>query len=277
MKKKNLDYTVVATHAHASFKTQPFYSKHTEIYYKHWHDEHPEVVYLGNSLGFRGNDFCDADTVVLGCSVTSGIGLPFEKTWPHLLAGKLGIVNNISLPGGSVAQIADVGMDIMSMFKPPKRILLLTPNLERLNVAFSKESGMWKTYNWDTNINEFIAMQGEKIEPLKIDSYDGKYRSLPLEFAVSESFRALIRLGLFAKLIGSTFHYFSWLDDVNAVYRGCGIDGFVDGKDCQPQGACHEHLRGGEFWDCAIDRSPHPGAHHHVHYAERFETILGIQ
>ena len=240
-----------------------------------WHEPYPNVSYETNTHGFRAAEFTDAETVVLGCSTTFGVGLPFERTWPIKLKEHLGATNIVAIPGGSIPQIVDVGTRIMSGFRAPKRVMFLTPNLERLHVSFSLNIDAKATFNWDNNINEFISMRSEKIEVLKIKSHDGKFRSVPLELAISESYKSLIRLGNLCKLMGADFHYFSWIDDVNHKLGASGIPGFVNGESVEPSGPCHESRRGDEFWDKSIDYSGHPGEHHHEHYSKRFEIVLG--
>lgn len=271
MKKKDLPYRDLAELAQRSF-LPPFTPK---IRSENWHEPHSLISYKANTYGFRAAEFTDAETVVLGCSTTFGIGLPLDRTWPFKLKEQLGVTNIMAIPGGSIPQIVDVGTQIMSRFKAPKRVLFLTPNLERLHVSFSPNVDIQATFNWDYNIDEFISMRLKKIKVLKIESHDGQFRSVPLEFAVSESYKSLVRLSNLCKLIGADFHYFSWVDAVNDKLKSSGIPGFIDGGSVEPSGPCHEGRRGSEFWDYAIDYSRHPGEHHHEHYSKRFELILG--
>ena len=273
MRKKAVPYSELAELAQRSF-LPPFVPKTRS---ENWHKQHPQISYKANTYGFRAAEFTDAETVVLGCSTTFGIGLPLEKTWPFKLKEHLGVTNIMAIPGGSISQIVDVGTRIMSNFKAPKRVLFLTPNLERLHVAFSPSVDIRATYNWDYSIDEFISMRSEKVEVLKIKSHDGRYRSVPLELAVSESYKSLIQLSNLCKIIGAEFHYFSWVDEVNSQLKAAHILGFIDGDSVEPSGPCHEANRGREFWDYAIDYSRHPGEHHHEHYGKRFALGLGFE
>lgn len=270
MRKRPFPYNELSSLAAQSFT---FSSIDAAIYGK-WHENHESVSYATNSDGFRWNNFVDAETVILGCSTTFGVGLPLDRTWPYLLSDKTGATNVIAVPGGSIPQIIDIGVAVMSKFRAPKRILFLTPNLERVHISFIPNINVDSTYNWDFDINEFISMRSPKIEPLQIRSFDKNYRSIPLEYAVGESFRSLIRLGLLAKTIGADFHFFSWIDDVNEIFELALIPGFLSGGKVEPFGPCHENERGREFWDHAIDRGRHPGEHHHTHYKNRFELIF---
>lgn len=239
-----------------------------------WHDKHPQVEYSINSHGFRGAEFSNPDTVVLGCSVTYGIGLPVEMTWPYLLGEKIGAFNNISIPGGSVPQIVDVAMAVMNDFSHPKHIFFLIPNIDRIHAAFDVNGSPWWTYAWSSDIDSFISMNLPKVEPFFLKTHNGRRVSIPVEMAISESFKAIIRMSNFARTIGSRFSCFSWSDRVNSILAESGIEGFIDGGHVQPKGQCHEGLSSSEFWDCAIDRGTHPGLHHHTHYKERFERVL---
>ena len=55
-------------------------------------DDSGEKTYEFNSLGFRGPEFdpnADITVYVCGCSMTFGIGLDQNETWPAMLAGNI--------------------------------------------------------------------------------------------------------------------------------------------------------------------------------------------
>jgi hypothetical protein len=68
-----------------------------------WTHEHA-IEYKFNSHGFRCKEFDnEASYIALGCSHTSGTGLPVEKTWPHLLFEMTNIpVLNLGVGGASL-------------------------------------------------------------------------------------------------------------------------------------------------------------------------------
>ena len=52
-------------------------------------DRSGKTSYHINSQGFRGNDFDDISVIALGCSITFGIGVHEEDSWPSILEKKL--------------------------------------------------------------------------------------------------------------------------------------------------------------------------------------------
>ena len=62
-----------------------------------------EITYQFNDQGFRSEEFdCSRSILFLGCSFTMGIGLPYEQTWPYLVATDLALKNfNLGIGGGS--------------------------------------------------------------------------------------------------------------------------------------------------------------------------------
>lgn len=99
----------------AEFSSQKLYWYTTdskENYKRNCHDhprvmefwEDKEVVYEFNKFGFRSPEFTKSDNniVFLGCSHTTGIGLPVEETFPHIISKELGMnLCNLGIPGGS--------------------------------------------------------------------------------------------------------------------------------------------------------------------------------
>ena len=62
------------------------------------------ITYDINSYGFRGKNFPEKPNedsfLALGCSITFGVGLPEEQTWPYMLSSMLGIPSfNLGAPG----------------------------------------------------------------------------------------------------------------------------------------------------------------------------------
>lgn len=60
-------------------------------------------TYKFNKHGFRSDEFTnDPSIVFLGCSITAGIGLPIEATWPTLVANHLNLrCYNLGIGGAS--------------------------------------------------------------------------------------------------------------------------------------------------------------------------------
>jgi len=103
------------------------------------------VQYKINSAGFRGKDFENIDLITLGCSITFGIGVDQDKTWPYRLAEKGNLtVANLSKPAGS----PDTCFRFASYWIPelkPKYVVYLQPPPGRLEILksdlFQREQG----------------------------------------------------------------------------------------------------------------------------------------
>lgn len=49
------------------------------------------IEYKFNSEGYRSDEFVKNGILCLGCSLTEGVGLPFEQTWPYLIGQELNL------------------------------------------------------------------------------------------------------------------------------------------------------------------------------------------
>lgn len=92
--------------------------------------------YISNSFGHRGPEFSGGvDALIVGCSITYGIGLDVEDTWGHLVASKLGYSYNLmGFPGGSIAKIVRQIFEYIETVGVPKRIFALMPEPRRVDL-----------------------------------------------------------------------------------------------------------------------------------------------
>lgn len=108
-----------------NLKTQP-----KDWYYRHNND----ISYDYNSLGHRCKDIKDInlDNYILfsGCSHTEGIGLKLEKTFPYLVAERLGIdYYNLAIGGSGLDTMTyNLVTWISKVKKPPKALIILWPS-----------------------------------------------------------------------------------------------------------------------------------------------------
>jgi len=116
------------------FDQELYYKNNLKINYDQlqengWIDYEP-FTYSFNSLGFRGPEFTDEPCLVtLGCSLTFGIGLPYDSTWAVLLAKKLDLkLVNLGVGGTS----NDVAFRLAYSWLPR-----LNPKIVVLNATFS--------------------------------------------------------------------------------------------------------------------------------------------
>lgn len=121
--------------------------KKREILEKYgWIDR--SFTYKFNSHGFRCEEFDNSqDSVIfLGCSITIGIGLPYEKTWAYRVAKHLRLRNyNLGIGGSGLDTSFRMAFRYIPFLKP-KKVILLEPPPYRFEL-FSKDSvtfyGSW--------------------------------------------------------------------------------------------------------------------------------------
>lgn len=109
----------------------------TEIPYSRgyeWHNgissetngELPNCYYMVNSDGRHWYEYVPTpDVVTLGCSITAGMGLPVEYTWPSIYAQATGKnVNNIARPGASMVTMVYRFFHHIAHYGMPKHVIV---------------------------------------------------------------------------------------------------------------------------------------------------------
>ena len=101
--------------------TKESYEKNKDIVEKEGWTEN-NVSYKVNNYGFRHHeDFReDRDSLLaIGCSITFGIGVNYEQTWPYYTAKELGLNPiNLGQPGGSIQACYRVAREWVPIIKP---------------------------------------------------------------------------------------------------------------------------------------------------------------
>lgn len=109
-----------------------------------------DVVYRFNDFGFRSNDFSniskDDSLLFVGCSITEGIGLPYEHIWSNQLTQMLNQGEkkfrafNMSLAGtGLDTMFRNIFILIKNLEKVPHSVFLLIPPLYRMETFVSEK------------------------------------------------------------------------------------------------------------------------------------------
>lgn len=96
--------------------------------------ERPEYSYIWNSDGIRSVEFSTKPRIVaLGCSLTLGQGLPVELRWSDLLSSKINEpIGNISYSGGSIGQIISSFFGMIKQYDyVPEYVICNFPPFER--------------------------------------------------------------------------------------------------------------------------------------------------
>lgn len=179
------------------------------------------ITYNFNSNGFRTPELKEApgSVVALGCSFTSGIGLPIEDVWCSILGKKLQRpVYNLGVPGAS----ADTAWRVADYWLPrikPRYVVLLIPPLERfeLDTLNGWRVFMHGTYGWSKTDEYIIKRMLGNDETLRINQ---KKNVLAIESIVTHC-------------RGSFYS------------RDCNI---WDGTDRAPQDKARDNMHHGPLW-----------------------------
>jgi hypothetical protein len=103
-----------------------------------------DIIYKWNKYGFRSDEFVDdgRDCIIaLGCSYTTGLGVPVKETWPSLLRDKINPnmkIYNMSLAATSGDYIVRALYKTIEILQP-KAVFVLWPGFASREVAFRKK------------------------------------------------------------------------------------------------------------------------------------------
>ena len=231
--------------------------------------------YLSNSFGHRGPEFSSGvDALIVGCSVTYGIGLELEDTWGHLVASKLGYSYNLmAWPGGSVAKIVRQIFQYIETVGAPKRIFALMPEPRRVDLF---EINPNQSDRLVVNANP-LRLKLNKLEDITYVEpksgkilYDIDYTSLLSVNAIYllEQLCALLKIDLVwttwdSGLLLNTYKSFPSFFELTAE------NGDVFNKPT----SCHNG--DGPTFYIASDND-HWGSHYHMHVAEDFLNAIEL-
>jgi len=92
-----------------------------------------ENIYNINELGLRGFNYQNPEIIAAGCSITYGVGIPEEYTWPMFLSKKLNIkILNFGINGYSISLICQKIMEYCYFNNYfPKNIFCFFPSFFR--------------------------------------------------------------------------------------------------------------------------------------------------
>lgn len=103
-----------------------------------WLDK--KITYKFNSMGFRCEEFTDQPSAMfLGCSMTVGIGLPVEETWPSIVSKSLNLqCANLGIGGSSPDTAFRMCLGYIDKIKP-KVVVYNQPPPGRLEIINSEQ------------------------------------------------------------------------------------------------------------------------------------------
>lgn len=254
-------------------------------YFPNWHT-------VGLDGGFVGNDktpfVYDAPILCIGCSFTSGEGLPEPYSWPSIIRTFTDKpVNNCSIRGASIPWLVYAAIDVLKTHGMPKRVYALFPDLDRALVHQWHDDGPQASHAyWDSAIGAFIQ-RSENGKPMVFELQDmrGDSYLLQREMAIFQSFMMLDVFDSLLGLLGVAFSFTSWQQEAYEAFEKmserypsflasefwdapggvlCSKLGSSLGCEHSPQSEPQER-----FWEAAADGS-HPGLHDQIHIAEHF-------
>jgi hypothetical protein len=132
----NTEYTKFAdqTFYWLSMDSEELYKKHLTERYEDLKKNgwiNSQITYKFNSHGFRSEEFTsDPSVMFLGCSFTCGIGMPYEKIWPTLVANRLNMRSaNLGVGGTSPDTAFRMCHGYIDKIKPKLVIFLVSPGI----------------------------------------------------------------------------------------------------------------------------------------------------
>jgi hypothetical protein len=244
----------------------------------------PNVYYKVNSEYRHWDEYVQSpDVVALGCSVTAGMGIPMEYTWPAIYRSVTGeTVNNVGLPGASMAKMAYLLFDHISRHGLPKKIFILLgdpirywlqgfPQKEDLDRGAADYQLQERTVQWSHGIRSYVGYDGR---PFTMKDSLNNTVSLSPDIAVSENMRAFEQIlllgkgaGIDVRIMFTSEHYAQ-----QATTLGWPVVTYCEAKQPLLPTDDDQHL----FWRFGFDfregvhHHPHPGIESHIEWASAF-------
>lgn len=198
-------------------------------------EEHvPNWFTIGLNGEYVGNDktpFVDnPDYLCIGCSFTSGEGIPELYSWPSIIRQFTGkTVNNCSMRGAGPTWLAYAALDVMKAHGSPKEAFALFPDLERAlvyewaeteNSFGQKFTGRSYHSYWSATIGAFTnKKQNGALEILEIKDFQGKKYHLPLELVILQSFFMIDMIDSHFEILKVPFKFSAWPPHVYEAFE----------------------------------------------------------
>jgi hypothetical protein len=289
---------------------RPNINKPTSVLVSHAEIERSEYSYDWNSDGVRSIEFTSKPPIVaLGCSITLGQGLPIHLRWSDLLSKKLGLpIGNISYSGGSIAQIISsfFGMIkqydykpeyVIANFPPFERFYFVDGNGEKMKDYWlgnkkrkTKDQAPWDygatiPYEWVyyDNLNHIQMLEvfcktnginliwstwtnslSKEQEAFLVDNFDSYVND-----TVKKEFPPHFEFYVNPKEVEGLLKFYKM---TNWDSIGCHSKEAVEYSDIFDYG--YDYHKIGKALDRDVTRTPHPGVHKHIHWAEFYSDII---
>jgi len=269
---------------------------------------HKDCLYLINSDGMHGpENVSNPDILALGCSITSGMGLPYDFTWPDILRRTLGVtVNNIARPGSSVSQQVYRAFANIAKYGRPKQIAFLMPDLYRGQISVGPDQWIQRTVFFDEGANVVVDPNGN---PYFHKTLSGQKTLIPVDVLLDSNLKSLEILLMYCLSNSIQLRLFTWHNATLEALKEIGYPELVEPpehvvtevEESTPLSFGHVETEMLQFWSypeqlermgrdgccelepdgywqkkawtVALDRTetwrrPHPGLHSQIHFAE---------
>ena len=252
--------------------------------------------YSYNNFGYRSNDWHTGSSILaVGCSNTSGIGVPIKHSWPQILSSKINKdVRNLSIPGSSIMTLVSKMFAYFKEFGNPEIIFCLFPDPFRITLPGNSKliSG---EYTKDSIMHD-IYLEKYSDSPVsnrsKYSRIPHKYEDvLPLELSIFLSSQVIHLLEQYCNSNNIKLFWSSWNNQfsntINSIETKI-FDNFFYDKEVlicnnDMSDECHKEYSENAFkyFRVGLDnednpRTAHPGVHKHVHIAESFYKQLEL-
>lgn len=168
------DDPVVPDKRFASTDNPETFEKNKKLRGKNWHYFSKEIYYNTNSNGYRNKEWDKVNwqhsIVVLGCSMTTGIGVAEDETITHYLSKLTGRdVVNLGLPGAGNDAILFNNLVLKRDFPKPYAVVNLWSCNDRL-VEFADSQTLFHGA-WSRTSNYWAGHQKYKTNPIVKDMF----------------------------------------------------------------------------------------------------------
>lgn len=263
------------------FSPHDFREKLTEV------READGQTYNLNNENHRGPDFVEnADLLAIGCSVTYGIGLPQETTWPHRLAEELNLstYNVLAFPGGSQSLILRQTIEYIYKYGKPKYLVALLPDNDRVD-TFSFEA--WDVFDYSNKEKADTKIRSVMLSAVTNDNnfLGANKRPINVRYPRYMAMSSFIQFMRFCELLDIKLVWSTW-DNWDALmsknYDYLKIDKYIRKtyekvNDMRQNDlinmTCHDPDDDPHFY-VGTDAVKHWGSHYHIHVAERLAHAL---
>ena len=282
----------------------------TSVLSTHSEVERDEYDYIWNSDGIRSVEFITKPKVVaLGCSITLGQGLPIELRWTDILSKRINQpIGNISYSGGSISQIVSSFVGMINQYEyTPEYVICNFPPFERF-YFISGDGVELKDYSLGNKLRK--TKDQAPWDYSATIPYEWVYYSALNSLQILEAFCKINKIKLIwstwtnslsddqEKFLSDNFSYY-YKDTVRKEFPP-HFEFYVDAKEISQLTpyykmknwehiGCHkkeqtiykeifdyayDYHKIGNSKDKKITRSPHPGVHKHIHWAEFYFNIM---